>query len=163
MKDAAAPRPPQARGGALQRGRLLLPLVAVLALAACAAQPGNAAGDATGSSNSAAGGNSTRAENDLVVELDRGDGSAVERYTLTCGDTADGDHPASQEACDHLAAMEDPFAPLSADKICAQVYDGPQTAYVTGRWRGEPVDLHLARNDGCRIAQWDGLGPLLPG
>ena len=47
--------------------------------------------------------------------------------------------------------------------MCAQVYDGPQTAHVTGRWRGEPVDLQLARNDGCHISQWDGLGPLLPG
>jgi hypothetical protein len=25
------------------------------------------------------------------------------------------------------------------------------------------VDLELTRVDGCRIAQWDGLGPLLPG
>jgi hypothetical protein len=58
--------------------------------------------------------------------------------------------------------MDDPFAPVPEDAICTQVYDGPQTARVTGRWRGEPVDLELGRNNGCRIAQWDSLGPLLP-
>jgi hypothetical protein len=59
--------------------------------------------------------------------------------------------------------MTEPFAALPTDAMCAQVYDGPQTAHVTGRWGGEPVDLQLARNDGCRITQWDDLGPLLPG
>jgi hypothetical protein len=134
--------------------RAVLLLVAVLALTACAAQSGT-----TGGSSSP-----TRpADDDLVVEIDRGDGSAPERYTLNCADVAVSDHPAAQAACDHLAGMEEPFAPLPADAMCAQVYDGPQTAHVTGRWRGEPVDLRLARNDGCHISQWDGLGPLLPG
>lgn len=51
---------------------------------------------------------------------------------------------------------------MPADAICSQVYGGPQTARVSGRWRGEPVDLALSRTDGCRIAQWDRFGPLLP-
>ena len=46
--------------------------------------------------------------------------------------------------------------------LCTQQYGGPQTAHVTGRWSGEPVDLELTRVDGCRISQWDSLGPLLP-
>jgi hypothetical protein len=33
---------------------------------------------------------------------------------------------------------------------------------VTGHWEGTAVDLELSRADGCLIAQWDGLGPLLP-
>jgi hypothetical protein len=33
---------------------------------------------------------------------------------------------------------------------------------VTGRWGGAAVDLELSRADGCPIAQWHGLGPLLP-
>jgi hypothetical protein len=134
--------------------RAVLILAAVLVLTACAAQSGT-----TGGSSSP----TRAADDDLVVEIDRGDGSAPERYTLNCADVAGSDHPAAQDACDHLAAMEEPFAPLPADAMCAQVYDGPQTAHVTGRWRGEPVDLQLARNDGCHISQWDGLGPLLPG
>ncbi len=36
-----------------------------------------------------------------------------------------------------------------------------QASRVIGRWDGDPVDLELSRSDGCRIAQWDSLGPLL--
>jgi hypothetical protein len=59
--------------------------------------------------------------------------------------------------------MKDPFAPIPAHIMCSQIYGGPQTAHVTGRWKGKPVDLALSRVDGCRIEQWGSLGPLLPG
>jgi hypothetical protein len=140
--------------------RTFLLLVAVLTLGACAAQSGTA-GDASSPSRSESPG--TPPDDDLIVEIDRGNGTAPERYTLNCADVAGSDHPAAQAACDHLAGMDEPFAPLPTDVMCTQVYGGPETAHVTGRWHGEPVDLQLARNDGCRIAQWDGLGPLLPG
>jgi hypothetical protein len=149
--------------------RILLPVLALLVLSACAAQPAGSDGGASGSERSTAGPTSDPAaggieptQNDLIIELDRGDGSAVERYTLICAGAVEGTHPAAQAACDHLSGMDDPFAPLPADAMCTQVYDGPQTAHVTGRWGGRPVDVRLARNDGCHISQWDGLGPLLP-
>ncbi|MGY1701948.1 SSI family serine proteinase inhibitor [Geodermatophilus sp. SYSU D00766] len=100
---------------------------------------------------------------ELLVEVDPGDGAAAARYTLTCGDAPGGDHPDPAAACAHLAGLEDPFAPLPDDLACTEVYGGPQTARVTGTWGGVPVDLDLSRTDGCRIAQWDALGPLLPG
>jgi hypothetical protein len=134
--------------------RAVLLLVAVLALTACAAQSGT-----TGGSSSP----TRAADDDLVVEIDRGDGSAPERYTLNCADIGGSDHPEAQAACEHLAEMEEPFAPLPADMICAQVFDGPETARITGRWHGAPVDLQLARNDSCRTTQWESFGPLLPG
>jgi hypothetical protein len=109
-----------------------------------------------------AGGGIRRADNDLVIELDRGDGSPAERWTLTCVGFVEGDHPDAEAACAHLLGLEDPFAPIPADAVCTQIYGGPQTARVTGLWRGEPVDLALSRSDGCRIEQWDRLGPLLP-
>ena len=87
---------------------------------------------------------------------------APERYTLTCGDVPGGDHPDPQATCAHLAALDDPFAPPAADVVCTEQYGGPQTAHVIGRWSGEEVDLELSRSDGCRIAQWDALGPFLP-
>lgn len=110
----------------------------------------------------AAGGGISRADNDLVVELDRGDGSPPERWTLTCVGVVEGDHPQAEQACEHLQAMDDPFAPIPDDAVCTQIYGGPETARVTGLWRGQPVDLALSRSDGCRIDQWDRLGPLLP-
>jgi hypothetical protein len=103
---------------------------------------------------------------DLVVEQDAGDGAAPQRWTLVCGDapgSAGGDHPDAEAACAHLRELDEPFAPLPDDQLCTQQYGGPQTARITGTWRGEPVDLELSRVDGCRIGQWDGLGPLLPG
>jgi hypothetical protein len=136
-----------------------LVLVLLLALAACAAPSAAGPPSTGGSSGSAVG----QPDDDLLVELDRGDGSAVQRWTLTCREIATGDHPAVQAACDHLRQLDDPFAPVPADAVCTEQYGGPQTARVTGRWRGVPVDLGLSRVDGCRIAQWDSLGPLLPG
>jgi hypothetical protein len=106
------------------------------------------------------------AEDFLQVVVDRGDGSGPETWTLVCdgqdsGAHADA-HPDAGAACARLAAMDDPFAPLAEDVACTQQYGGPQTAHVLGRWAGEDVDVALSRTDGCRIAQWDGLGPLLP-
>jgi hypothetical protein len=143
-------------------GRLVLPALALalLCLTACAARPGGTGSDGGAAGHPATGG--IGPADDLTVEMDPGDGSAVQRWTLVCGGAVEGTHPAAQDACDHLRGMHDPFAPIPDDMMCTEQYDGPQTAHVTGRWDGEPVDLRLARNDGCRIAQWNGLGPLLP-
>lgn len=139
---------------------LLVP--ALIVLAACASGSGTQAGDGpTGGSAPTVGSDPTRRE--LLVEVDRGDGSPVERYTLTCGVPVEGDLPDAAAACTHLQGLDDPFAPLAADMVCTEQYGGPQTAHLTGRWQGEPVDLELSRTNGCRISQWDRLGPLLPG
>ena len=153
--------------------RLILPLLltaATVALAGCgsADEEGTSAtprtdppaGDAA--AGDAAGGGIRQADNDLQVEVDLGDGSAPQTWTLTCVGFVEGSHPAAQAACDHLAGMQRPFAPLPDDVVCSQQYGGPQTAHVQGRWGGQPVDLQLSRVDGCRLAQWDSLVPLVP-
>jgi hypothetical protein len=144
--------------------------MALLALlTACASPSGDAGAGAgtgsptSGSGDAAAGGGIEQADNDLQVELDRGDGTEPETWTLTCVGVVEGSHPDAEAACEHLKAMDDPFAPLPADVICTEQFGGPQTAHVLGRWNGEPVDVELSRTDGCHISQWDGLGPLLPG
>ncbi|SFP40156.1 Subtilisin inhibitor-like [Geodermatophilus dictyosporus] len=134
-------------------GALLL--AAVLLCAACAQRGSGAAPGTTGPATAAA--------DALTVEVDRGDGSPVERYTLTCGDVPGGDHPDPAGSCAHLAGLDDPFAGPRTGVACTEVYGGPQTARVTGTWRAAPVDRAHARTDGCRIAEWDALGPLLPG
>jgi hypothetical protein len=134
------------------RGLLVLLL---LGLAACAAPAGNAADSSPSTSADAP-------AEDLVISLDRGDGTEPERYTLRCGDSPDGDHPDAAGACTHLAGLDAPFAALPDDMMCTEQYGGPETAHITGRWNGEPVDLELSRTDGCRISQWESLGPVLP-
>jgi hypothetical protein len=145
--------------------RILLPLMALLALTtACAGSTGGpAAAPTTGTPDPPAGGGIQQADNDLQIELDRGDGTEPESWTLTCVGFVEGSHPDAEAACAHLANVEDPFAPLPTDLVCTEQYGGPQTAHVFGRWSGEPVDLQLSRVDGCHISQWDALGPLLPG
>ena len=143
----------------------LLVLAAVLVVAGCGSSEDEAPAasgtpGATGS-DPAAGGIS-QADNDLQIEIDLGVGSAPLTWTLTCVGFVEGSHPQAQAACDHLAGLERPFAPLPEDVVCSQQYGGPETARVIGRWAGEPVELDLSRVDGCRIAQWDSLVPVVP-
>jgi Subtilisin inhibitor-like len=149
--------------------RILLPAVALLGLLTACASPSGDAGAGGGSAaptsdsaDPAAGGGIGQADNDLQVELDRGDGAEPESWTLTCVGFVEGSHPDAEAACQHLTAMDDPFAPLPSDIVCTEQFGGPETARILGRWSGEPVDLELSRTDGCRISQWDALGPLLP-
>jgi hypothetical protein len=130
---------------------------------ACASDDGTGTGTAsTGTDGDAAGGGISQTENDLALEVSQGEGSAPLTWTLVCAGVAEGTHPDPEGACAHLQGLDDPFAPLPEDVVCTEQYGGPQTAHVTGRWAGEPVDVQLSRVDGCRITQWDGLGPLLP-
>jgi len=138
--------------------RILLSLVALtVLLAGCAAS--TAAAPRSGSASSPA----SPPPDDLLVEIHRGGSSPLESYRLICGTTVSGNHPAGAAACAHLNRLAHPFAPIPADQVCSQIYGGPQTAHITGRWRGTPVDLRLSRVDGCRVEQWNSLGPLLPG
>jgi hypothetical protein len=142
-------------------GAVVVWLLALL-LAACSSGPESTDdGGAAASTSSSA--SRAPADDQLVVELDRGEGGEPERYTVTCGETVAGDLPDVAAACAHLEGLDDPFVPVRNDATCTQEYGGPQAARVTGRWAGEPVDLQLSRTDGCRISQWDRLGPLLPG
>lgn len=86
-------------------------------------------------------------------------------YELTCG-PAGGTHPRAQEACDRLAELaeggRDPFAPVPEGQMCTQIYGGAATARITGTWHGRSVDASFNRSNGCEIARWQGLEPVLP-
>ena len=147
------------------RGLLLVAPVAVLVLAGCSSDDDPAAAPRTAAEQPAddpAAGGIAQADDDLRLEIDLGDGTPVRSWTLTCVGFVEGSHPEAQAACDHLAGLERPFAPIPEDAVCTQQYGGPETARVQGRWGGEPVDLEVTRRDGCRLAQWDSLVPLLP-
>ena len=164
------PTPRKLAAGPCTRAAGVLLLGAVV-LTGCASGSGTADHDAAPSTSSTASvptaseptASAAPAEDELVVELDRGEGGEPERYTVTCGETVAGDLPDAAAACAHLEGLDDPFVPVRNDATCTQEYGGPQVARVTGRWAGEPVDLQLSRTDGCRISQWDRLGALLPG
>lgn len=50
--------------------------------------------------------------------------------------------------------------PVQTD-VCTQVYGGPEIAEVDGVIEGVPVQMSLSREDGCEIARWDAVMPLL--
>ncbi len=81
-------------------------------------------------------------------------------WSLTC-DPAGGTHPSPEAACGVLDETADPFAPLSDDMACTQIYGGPETATITGTWDGEDVSATYNRTNGCEIARWDALAAVL--
>ena len=51
--------------------------------------------------------------------------------------------------------------PVPDDVACTELYGGPQTATVAGTLERERVDARFSREDGCEIARWDKVKPLL--
>ncbi|MEU9732464.1 SSI family serine proteinase inhibitor [Streptomyces sp. NPDC048002] len=104
-------------------------------------------------------------DGDRLTVTVRNAGEADGRYELYCHPGA-GDHPDVDGAC---AALDrgttwgkDTFAPVPEGSFCTMQYGGPATAHVTGTWAGRPVDARFDRGDGCEIARWDRLVPVLP-
>jgi hypothetical protein len=52
--------------------------------------------------------------------------------------------------------------PDTTHRACDQTFGGPETARVTGRIGRRVIRRRLARRDGCEIAEWDALVPLVP-
>jgi hypothetical protein len=112
-------------------------------------------GTGGGGSDDAAGG--TR----LTIVLDDGSGAA-RTWRLTC-DPAGGDHPDPAAACAALAANgAAALPPVPKDRMCTQIYGGPDTATVTGTWNGQKVSATFKKTNGCEINRWKALEGLLP-
>jgi hypothetical protein len=83
---------------------------------------------------------------------------------LTVRVDPDGDGPeAAKEARVRSAEGLRPadFEPVPDDVACTELFGGPETATVTGTLDGRELDARFARNNGCEIARWDKVAPLL--
>ncbi|MEU7565823.1 SSI family serine proteinase inhibitor [Streptomyces fradiae] len=104
----------------------------------------------------------------LTITVERsGNPTADGTFKLECdGDRGSGTHPRAHRACARLAELseggQDPFAPVPQDRMCTQQHGGPATARVTGTWHGRDVDARFVRTNGCEIARWENLQPVLP-
>ncbi|MDT0464518.1 SSI family serine proteinase inhibitor [Streptomyces gibsoniae] len=102
---------------------------------------------------------------DQLVITVRNAGRADGTYVLRCH-PSHGTHPSPAAACAALDRRtvwgRDPFAPVPPRALCTMQYGGPATARVSGTWAGRPVDARYDRRDGCQVARWDNLVPLLP-
>ncbi|WNZ10308.1 SSI family serine proteinase inhibitor [Streptomyces sp. 11x1] len=101
----------------------------------------------------------------LTVTVRKAGGGADGTFELRCHPEG-GTHPDVREACGRLDRRTtwgtDPFAPVRSGTVCTMQYGGPATAHVTGTWAGRRVDARFDRGDGCEIARWDDMVPVLP-
>jgi hypothetical protein len=84
-----------------------------------------------------------------------GDGE-FRQATLAC-DPDGGTHEDPNGACDVLLENEDALKPVSGDMACTQIYGGDQLATLVG----DGVNASFSRTNGCEIARWDALAPVL--
>lgn len=106
----------------------------------------------------------------LTIRVEPEPGARPRDATLDCNPAPHGtgfleDRLAAENACHFLIVhagaqrrLRDGPDPLRA---CTEIYGGPQIATVRGQLYGEPVDARFTRADGCGIADWDVLEPLL--
>jgi hypothetical protein len=84
-----------------------------------------------------------------------------EVWTVSCQPVA-GTHPKAAAACAFVARTPaQVLAPVPANQMCSMIFGGPQVATVRGTWHGTPVDARLTRDNGCEIARWNKLRPLI--
>ncbi|GAA3609351.1 SSI family serine proteinase inhibitor [Kineosporia mesophila] len=96
---------------------------------------------------------------DLTIKVTDG---KTTTWSLTC-DPAGGDHPDASAACATLEKSgTQALGTPATDQMCTQIFGGEQTATITGTWKGKAVNASLSRKDGCEVARWDQLDPLLP-
>ena len=127
--------------------RILLCCLALLALAGCGAESGEGDGSAPGN-------DAPRTQ--LTIRVDRdGDGpEPAEQVQISC--------PGEDRACDAAEALRPAdFEPPADDIACTEQFGGPQTATVSGTLARRQVDGRFSRQDGCAIARWDKVAPLL--
>jgi hypothetical protein len=105
---------------------------------------------------------------DLTIRLTESPGRPERTFRL---EASDGTVSAASTLPDPAAALaaverygEDVFFPKPAPgRICTQQYGGPQTAIVSGWLKGREVHGRFSRTDGCEIARWHAMAPLLGG
>ncbi|WP_210592187.1 SSI family serine proteinase inhibitor [Streptomyces sp. GESEQ-35] len=147
----------------LQVTRILLTAVVSVAAAGSLAAPSSAASHVEAAPPPVR--DEDRGGDHLTVTVRHAGGGADGTYELYCHPDG-GSHPEAGGAC---AAVDrntrwgtETFAPVPDGTICTMQYGGAATAHVTGTWGGRPVDATYGRSDGCEIARWDRLVPLLP-
>ncbi|HSL38230.1 MAG TPA: serine protease inhibitor [Arthrobacter sp.] len=107
-------------------------------------------------------------EIDLTVRLTEAPGAPEHVFRLAASGGALAEGCTLPDSAAALAAVtqhgEDIFFPKPGPpKLCTQQYGGPQVAVVTGWFLGREVSSEFSRTDGCEIARWRTMAPLLGG
>jgi hypothetical protein len=120
-----------------------------------------------GGTRSGAGAGGPTPDASITVTYEDGEGH-VRRARIVCAERRDRLEgflrlADAAEVCRRLAELG-PFltAPPPRDRVCAQVYGGPQRAHFDGRFAGRRVDRRFGRTDACEESDWDRVRTLLP-
>ena len=85
----------------------------------------------------------------LMITLDDGSGR-VTATPIACVDAA--------ALCAELRViLAEP-----GDRVCTQIYGGPERILVRGTLDGVPVDLTVTRTDGCEIDRYERITAAIP-
>ncbi len=98
----------------------------------------------------------------LSIVVSPSGGDTMKHWTLRCGPPG-GTLPHAAEACTKLYRLDTPFKPTPPGTACSQIYGGPQTARVSGIYRGRRILATFTRRDGCETARWRRVAFLFPG
>jgi hypothetical protein len=138
--------PPEAlrkAGAAVVAARALAPLSVVAALAL---------GVGCGDDDDEEPVNLTGTQLQIGLDAD-GPGGAEAKTALVNCEQADG------SACGRLSAID--FAPTDPQTPCTEIYGGPDVVELSGFIGDEPIETTLTRQNGCEIARFDPIVPLL--
>jgi hypothetical protein len=156
-------RPQPRRSPARSLSTLVLSVGTLVLVAGCAqtadpgASPSPADPTVTSTPSSSA---SDAGQLDLTIVADLGSGRQT--WRLTCAPPG-GTHPDPETACRVLAENGKRALPaVPKDRMCTQVYGGPEKATVSGTWNGETIMSTLSRVNGCEIGRWKALEGFLP-
>lgn len=71
------------------------------------------------------------------------------------------DAPAACDALERAVVRSVLLDPPPTDRACTELYGGPQQATIIGVLDGDNVEVEISRADGCQIADWTTLLPLI--
>ena len=105
---------------------------------------------------------SETSEDELASELEfsvQADEKAAPRTaSLTCP----GEKAKDRDICAALDVVAPKvFEPVPVDEACTAIYGGPRKATITGRYQDEPVSAVFTQENGCEIARWNQIKPVL--
>ncbi len=97
-------------------------------------------------------------ESKLEFSVQADENAAPQNASLTCP----GAKAKDRDICAALDVVAPKvFEPVPVDQACTAIYGGPRKATITGRYQDEPVSAVFTQENGCEIARWNQIKPVL--
>jgi hypothetical protein len=97
-------------------------------------------------------------ESKLEMSVQADEKSAPRTASLTCP----GAKAKDRDICAALDVVAPKvFEPVPVDQACTAIYGGPRKATVTGTYQDEPISAVFTQENGCEIARWNQIRPVL--